>query len=78
MTTWIEDIASSSASTEDDANRIQHLLRQIGFPSARIVLGIVYLEGRGTMENPPTSIQAIAKSLAAIAAKSDLSFEVKA
>ena len=70
--TWIEDIANSSSTSDEDANRIQHLLRQIGFPSARIVLGIVYLDGQGTMENPPTSIQAIAKSLVEISKKNAL------
>ncbi len=70
--TWIEDIANSSSTSDEDANRIQRLLRQIGFPSARIVLGIVYLDGRGTMENPPTSIQSIAKSLVEISKKNAL------
>jgi len=70
--TWIEDIANSSSTSDEDANRIQRLLRQIGFPSARIVLGIVYLDGLGTMENPPTSIQSIAKSLVEISKKNAL------
>ena len=60
---WLEGLAASESSTELDATRLANLLRRVGFPRAVVVLGIVYLEGRGTIEVPPTSIQAIAKML---------------
>ena len=63
---WFKSIAESTSTTEQDGSTMQNLLRTVGFPSARVVLGIVYLDGRGTIENPPRSMQTIAKSLAAV------------
>ena len=61
---WVEGIAESTSTTEQDGSTMQSLLRTVGFPRAKVTLGIVYLDGRGTMANPPRSLQAIAKSLA--------------
>jgi hypothetical protein len=61
---WIKGIAESTSTTEQDGSRMQNLLRTVGFPNAKVALGIVYLDGKGTMANPPRSLQAIAKSLA--------------
>jgi hypothetical protein len=61
---WCKGIAESTSTTEQDGSAMQNLLRGVGFPSAKVTLGIVYLDGRGTMSNPPCSLQAIAKSLA--------------
>ena len=61
---WVKGIAKSTSTTEQDSSTMQHLLRTVGFPQAKVTLGIVYLDGRGTMANPPRSLQTIAKSLA--------------
>ena len=63
---WLEELASKNESSEDDSLKMQILLRRNGaFPSAVVVLGIVYLDGRGTIEAPPTSIHSMAKMLLA-------------
>ena len=61
---WLKGIAESTSTTEQDGSSMQTLLRSVGFPRAKVTLGIVYLDGRGTMANPPRSVQAIAKTLA--------------
>ena len=42
---------------------MQWFLREIDFPKAVVVLGVVYMEGRGTIKSPPASIHAVAKML---------------
>jgi hypothetical protein len=60
---WVEAVAAKETSSESDGRTMQDLLRKVGFPLARVAYGIVYLEGKGTMEFPPTSIQAVANTL---------------
>ena len=61
---WIENLAASDSSTEEDGAMIQTILRQItNYKRAVVVYGVVYLEGQGTLRNPPQSIQAVAKGL---------------
>ena len=61
---WIENLAASDSSTEEDGAMIQTILRQItNYKRAVVVYGVVYLEGQGTLRNPPQSIQAGAKGL---------------
>lgn len=60
---WLKELADNGMSTESDSAKMQNLLHTIGFSSARVVLGIVYLDGKGTLEAPPISIHAIAKQL---------------
>lgn len=61
----IERLAKTNTSDRRDALIIQCVLRKAGFPNAIVVSGIVYLEGRGTLNAPPTSIHSIAKMLVA-------------
>ena len=61
---WLEKVASSDSSTESDSRRMQNLLRRVGFPKAVVELAVVYVEGEGTMEHPPLSIQQMARLLA--------------
>ena len=61
---WLKGIAESTSTTEQDGSSMQTLLRSVGFPRAKVAWGIVYLDGRGTMANPPRSLQTIAQSLA--------------
>jgi len=58
---WLEHLANSDASEDKDSRMMQNLLRKIGFPNAVVVLGIVYVEGKGTIEAPPMSIHSMAK-----------------
>lgn len=60
---WLHDLADSQESTEKDSAIMQKLLHRAGFTAAVCTCGIVYLDGHGTMEAPPTSIHAIARML---------------
>lgn len=59
----LEIIAKSTQSTDSDSRWMQNVLHAMGFPSAVVVLGIVYLEGKGTLEAPPMSIHSAARTL---------------
>ena len=56
-------LTKTNTSTENDSKIMEVLLRTLGFEQARVVSGIVYLEGRGTIKNPPASIHLMAKQL---------------
>ena len=60
---WLEGLAASNQSNEQDSVKMANLLHRIGFPQAVVVCGIVYLEGKGTLETPPASINHLAKIL---------------
>lgn len=60
---WLMDLTIKNSSGEKDWSKIEILLRKIGFPKAIVTCGIVYLEGKGTIEAPPTSIHTIATML---------------
>ena len=60
---WLEGLADSTQSTEEDGRMMQGMLRMMKFHKAVVVCGIVYVDGHGTMESPPTSIHAIAKMI---------------
>ena len=56
---WINRLAGTNESSERDSRMMQNLLRRAGFPLARVVIGIVYLEGYG----PPIDIHTTAKMI---------------
>jgi len=60
---WLEQLATTTTSTELDSSKMANLLHRVGFGAAVVTCGIVYLEGRGTIEAPPMSIHTIAKML---------------
>ena len=61
---WLEQLQDGDSSSEEDAQVMQKVLRtKLGFNQAVVILGVVYLDGQGTMANPPRSIQSVAKSL---------------
>ena len=60
---WLEELANSTSSTEDDSQMMQGLLRMMKFHKAVVVCGIVYVDGHGTMDSPPTSIHSMARML---------------
>jgi len=56
---WLDRLANSTSSSEDDSAIMQGLLRKLNFPRAVVTLGVVYVEGRGR----PTSIHQMAEAL---------------
>jgi hypothetical protein len=57
----LERLSRTTSSSDTDSSTVELLCRRLGFPKARVVLGVVYLEGHGTIESPPTDIHSIAK-----------------
>jgi hypothetical protein len=61
---YLIDLSNRNTSSEKDDIMMQNLLRTSGlYPDAKVTMGVVYLEGRGTINNPPMSIQQTAKLL---------------
>jgi len=59
----IKKIAESNSCNQEDEKFIEIILHKLGFEEAVVVIGIVYLEGKGTIANPPTSVNQVAKSI---------------
>lgn len=60
----LERLSKSDTSSEQDSKIMQAVLRQTGlYPNAVVVMGVVYLDGHGTMQNPPQSIHSVAKMI---------------
>ena len=60
---WLEELASSNESSDIDSTKMANLLHRIGFPQAVVTCGIVYLDGHGTIDAPPTDLHSVAKML---------------
>jgi hypothetical protein len=60
-------LAGSNESTDSDGAALQRFLRRIDFPRAVVVCGVVYIEGKGTLEAPPASVHAMAQMLLGVA-----------
>ena len=60
---WVREIATINVSGELDNMKMEVLLRVMNFPKAKCICGIVYLEGKGTIEYPPMSIHTVAKMI---------------
>lgn len=60
---WLQDLSGRTDSSDHDSTMMQNLLHRVGFGNARVVVGVVYLKGHGTMDAPPASIHSIAKML---------------
>jgi hypothetical protein len=60
---WLTNLSESTQSTEKDSTMMQNMLHKVGFPNAIVTCGIVYLEGHGTIDAPPTSLHSIATML---------------
>jgi predicted butyrate kinase (DUF1464 family) len=56
---WLEELASSTQSTEKDSRMMQNLLRRIGLHNAVVTCGIVYPSGYGM----PLDIHSMAREL---------------
>lgn len=57
---YLERLTTSSQSDDHDDAVMANLLHRMGFPNAVVTCGIVYLEGRGTVDAPPCSIVTMA------------------
>lgn len=64
---WLSKLSLTNTSTEQDSKDMLALLRNLGFNSAVVVSGIVYLEGQGTIDAPPTSIHTVADMILRLA-----------
>ena len=60
---WLTELSGTTQSSESDSKIMENLLRKINFPKAIVTMGIVYLEGKGTIDAPPTDIHSMAKML---------------
>ena len=60
---WLKELSESTKSDSADSRLMQALLFKMGYARAKVVSGVVYLEGRGTLESPPQSINKIAKTI---------------
>jgi len=58
---YLEQLGNGNTSTSEDDAKIQKLMRVLGSPNCVVTCGIVYLDGHGTIENPPMSIQQVVK-----------------
>ena len=56
----LQDITTRTSTTQEDDSFMKALLNRIGFPESVVTCGIVYLEGRGTIDAPPVSISSMA------------------
>ena len=56
---WLTKLSNTNTSPEQDSTRMANLLKRMGFPKARVVVGVVYPEGKGQ----PVSIHSMAKML---------------
>jgi hypothetical protein len=53
----LERLANSNESTGEDSEKMEKILRYMGFENARVTGGLAYLEGRGA----PVSINKMAE-----------------
>ena len=59
---WLEQLSEQKSTSEEEWGKMQFFLRRSNIaPKARVVYGVVYLEGYG----PPMSIQHAAKMVLA-------------
>jgi len=56
---WLHGLADTNTSTDKDSTIMERLLHRVGYPKARVVVGIVYPKGSG----PPVDIHTMAKML---------------
>lgn len=70
---YLEMLSNANTSTEQDAQRIQSLMRLLGYPACVVVYGIAYLDGVGTIANPPRSIHSVAKLILELAKRQEIS-----
>lgn len=60
---WLNSVANTTQSSDEDSRMMENLLHKAGFSLARVVVGIVYLVGEGTIDFPPTDIHSMARMI---------------
>lgn len=60
---FLTDIIKGDIITDKQDKIMEYFLREIGYKSALVITGVVYLEGKGSMSSPPIVIQAVAEKL---------------
>lgn len=65
----LEQWANSNTTDDMDDRAMKQVCHRFNFPNAVVTCGIVYLEGRGTIEFPPMPIQQVAKLFQEVIAK---------
>ena len=68
---FLHRLANSNKSSETDSRIMESFLKKIGLFNARVVSGIVYVEGHGTIDTPPTDIHNFAKLILNLLSKID-------
>ena len=58
---FLSELSNSNTSNQEQNALMEILLRRLDFNRAIVVYGIVYLEGKGTIGSPPTSINSVAR-----------------
>lgn len=66
---YLEQLGNGNTSTSEDDVKIQRLMRALGSPNCVVTCGIVYLDGQGTIKNPPMSIHQVVKSILKVVEK---------
>ena len=61
LVSFLSELSNSNTSNQRDNTIMQRLLRRLDFDRAIVLYGVVYLEGRGTVGSPPTSINSVAR-----------------
>ena len=59
----LKRLADTNTCSDPDNTFMQLVLHKLGFNNAVVTCGIVYLDGRGTLENPPADIHTYANAL---------------
>ncbi len=59
----LQRISEKDTCTETDERFITAILQELGFPNVVITCGIVYMEGHGTLEFPPTDVHTVSRMI---------------
>ena len=61
LVSFLSELSNGNTSNQEQNAIMEILLRRLNFNRAIVIYGIVYLEGKGTIRSPPTSINSVAK-----------------
>ncbi len=60
---FLKRLSKTTVSSDTDSSMMESLLHKLDFPRAVVVIGTVYIEGKGTLFSPPYDIHECAKML---------------
>ena len=61
LVSFLSELSNSNSSNQEQNAIMEILLRRLDFHRAIVLYGVVYLEGKGTIGSPPTSINSVAR-----------------